>query len=80
MQESNNNCQRFSAQPEQQNECSTKSKRVRCCGRVISEQEFTNEFSKNCQGKGQGKRMNQGQGQGKRLGQGQGKKQGNCQA
>jgi len=75
------NCHRFSAQAEQRTNCTQKSQRIRCCGRVITEQEVNDELLRN--GQGQGKRManGQGQGQGKRManGQGQGKRMANGQ-
>ena len=69
----NNNCHRFSAQSKQQTDCTQKSQRVRCCGRVFSEQEVNLERMANGQGKGkrkangQGKRMANGQCQSKRM-------------
>ena len=68
------NCHRFSAQAEQRTNCTQKSQRIRCCGRVITEQEVNDELLRN--GQGQGKRMANGQGQGKRMANGQGQGQG----
>jgi hypothetical protein len=69
------NCRRL-AQAEQATNCTQKLQRVRCCGRVFSEQEVSLERIENGQGKGQGKRManGQGKGQGKRMANGQGKR------
>ncbi|MGL1955754.1 MAG: hypothetical protein OCD00_00345 [Colwellia sp.] len=48
--------------------------RIRCCGRVLSEQEI-DLFAEKKQGRGQGKGQRMGNGQG----QGQGQRMGNCQ-
>lgn len=62
------NCRRFSAQVGQQMNCTQKIQRVRCCGRVLNEQEIGNELSENSQGRGQGMRHKQGRGQGRGQG------------
>lgn len=66
------NCRRFSAQIGQRMNCTQKVQRVRCCGRVINEQDADNKRTLDNRGKcmknGQAKRM--GQGPGKRNGNG----------
>ena len=83
------NCHRFFAQIGQRMNCAQKSQRIRCCGRVISEQEVSNGFlikgksrgqgMANGQGCGQGKANGQGCGQGKANGQGRGQGKANGQ-
>ena len=67
------NCRRSA----QATNCTQKLQRVRCCGRVLSEQEVSDQLLLNK--RGQGRRMANGQGQGKRMGNGQGKRMENGQ-
>jgi hypothetical protein len=60
------NCRRFSAQINQTINCTPKSQRLRCCGRVLSEQEL---FMKE-QGRGKGMKSNKGRGMGMNQGKG----------
>jgi hypothetical protein len=80
------NCRRVD-QVEQPTNCVQKSQRIRCCGRVITQQEVGDQLLTNeqCQGRGQGRLLVQGQGrllvqgQGRLLVQGQGRGQGRGQ-
>ena len=78
------NCRRFSDQTGQRMNCTQKLQRLRCCGRVLSEQEVSdgtvsgkgkwlpkgcNKGLTNGQGRGQGLANGQGRGQGLANGQ-----------
>lgn len=90
VEKNNDHC--VSDQTEQPADCTQKLQHVRCCGRVITEQEagdklFTNrkgqchgKHKENAQRDGQGKHMANGQGhsQGKCMTNGQGHGQGKC--
>ncbi|MFT6987497.1 MAG: hypothetical protein ACJAT7_003353, partial [Psychromonas sp.] len=66
------NYHRFSAQIGQRMNCTQKLQRLRCCGRVISEQEASDGLLRKGQGRGQGIANGQGRGQGIANGQGRG--------
>jgi len=81
----NENCRR-TVRVEQAADCTRK--RLRCCGRVLNEQELSPpEMNNQKNGKGQGKRkgnrqlnnMAGGQGKGRAMGNGQGRRRANTQ-
>ena len=70
------NCRRFSAQVGQLTNSTQKPQRLRCCGRVLSEQELLvngqGRRMANGQGRGMGKNQGRGHGQGMANNQGRG--------
>jgi len=65
------NCRRLSEKTGQRMNCIQKLQRLRCCGRVLSEQEVSDGIVA-----GKGKCLSHGQGRGQGLANGQGRGQG----